>query len=441
MASDLEHFRDPGREALGVYLDRISPIAVLTREQTAEVAGRRVAHEAAFVKAMCALPATARAAVARWAERKADGFVTGVLAAGYRDRRDRDWSAHVDESLSAVAVMLDRRAALGRRRDAAAQRERAGLDRQIGQRMERAELSVDLLVELFRDFEDLLAREHEESAAVDRRRLGLHARPARARLDHARRALAAREDALNTLVRHNLKLVVKFAKRYRGLGLPFLDLIQEGNVGLMRAAEKFDPARGFSFSTYGVWWIEQAAIRAIQNHARTVRVPAHVYDRQLRYRAVARDLRHRCGREPTGDELARMLEMTPEDVELVVATTRRIRSSSERIPGTEDLTLEEIFVDEDAADVVEAIDCLEVRSELDRAMRCLRPRERQILEWRYGLADGGARTLEEIGNQIGLSRERVRQIQASALARLRARRGIGALAASIGLPLPEPETD
>jgi RNA polymerase primary sigma factor len=414
--------RSAGRygSELDLYLAAIRAIPVLTREAAAAVAERRVAHEAAFRKAMCALPATAVAAVDRWSERKRAGFVTGVLAARYRD------------DLSAIAVMLDRRAGLGRRSDPDSRRERAALDRQIGRRVVDADPSTDLLVALCREFEKRVAG---DDAAV-RRRLGLHTRAARARLDHALRALAGRDAAVRELARHNLKLVVRFAKRYRGLGLPFLDLIQEGNLGLLRAAEKFDPARGFSFSTYGVWWIEQAVVRAIQNQARAVRVPAHVYDRQLRYRAVADELRKSRGREPTGAELAAALELTPEDVELVVASTRRIHSTQETLPGTDDLTLEDLIVDPAAGDVLEAIDRHEVRDALDRAMGCLRPRERQILEWRFGLGGGPSQTLEEIGSRIGLSRERVRQIQSSALARLRGRDGIAGLAASLGLPLP-----
>ncbi len=421
-------------DSLDRYFESIRPIPVLTRKETAAVAERRVSQETSFRRAMCALPATAVAAVDRWSERKRAGFVTGVLAAGYRDDRGRDWSRRIDESLSAVAVMLDRRAGLGRRRDPPALRERAGLDRQIARRLAEADPGVDLLVSLFRGFEGVAASPDREA---ERRRLGLHTRAARARLDHLRRALGGREAAVGTLVHHNLKLVVRFAKRYRGLGLPFLDLIQEGNLGLLRAAEKFDPARGFTFSTYGVWWIEQAIVRAIQNHARTVRVPAHVYDRQLRYRAVARELRQSRGREPTSAEVAAALELSPEDVELVVASTRRIRSTSETLPGSEELTLEELLADPDSADPLDAIDRVDVSRALDRAMRCLRPRERQILEWRFGLAGGPSQTLEEIGGRIGLSRERVRQIQAAALARLRNREGIDRLAASIGLPLPE----
>jgi RNA polymerase primary sigma factor len=422
--------------SLSLYLDSIRSIPVLSREETAAIARRRVTHEAAFRRTLCALPATAVALVDRWSERKSAGFVTGVLAAGYRDDRGRDWTRQVDETLGAVAVMLDRRKSLDRRRDPAARRERAALDRQIARRVADADPSVEELVFLCRHFGEVVS---EAGSEASQRRLGLHARAARARLGQAQRALAAREDAVRALVRHNLKLVVRFAKRYRGLGLPFLDLIQEGNLGLLRAAQKFDPERGFTLSTYGVWWIEQAVVRAIQNHARAVRVPAHVYDRQLRYRAVARELRQRRGREPTRDELAAALELSGEDLDLVVASTWRIRSTQEALPGSEDLTLEELLADPRVADVVEGIDRGEVRRILDRAMGSLRPRERQVLEWRFGLAGGSSQTLEEIGNRIGLSRERVRQIQAAALARLRGGEGIERLAGSIGLVLAEPE--
>jgi len=421
------------RDALGRYLDAIRPIPVLSREDATALASRRARHEAIFRRAMCALPATAIAAVTRWSERKLEGFVTGVLAAGYREARGRDWSSGIDEFLSAVAVMLDRRSALGRRRDPDAQRERAALAREIARRLEGTDLAPELLIELCRDFEALAAA----PGAARCRRLRLHTRGSRARLEHARRALAARDAAARRLAQHNLKLVVKFAKRYRGLGVPFLDLIQEGNLGVLRAAEKFDPERGFSFSTYGVWWIEQALVRAVQNQSRTVRVPAHVYDRQLRYREAARSLRQSRGREPTRRELAAALALDPEDVELVVATTRPIRSTNEPVPGSDSLCLEDLIPDE-GADAVETIERREVRHALDGALLDLRPRERQILEWRFGLSGDRSQTLEEIGVRMGVSRERVRQIQAAALARLRHREGIAALASAIGLR-PEAE--
>jgi RNA polymerase primary sigma factor len=205
------------------------------------------------------------------------------------------------------------------------------------------------------------------------------------------------------------------------MGVSFMDLVQEGNLGLIRAIEKFEPERGFMFSTYAVWRIQQAMIRTIQNTRRTVRVPSHVCEQQIRYRRVEGELARRLGRDPTTEELAPELGLSPDAVDELVTTLAPIRSLNAPAPGLEDVQFEDLLSDEQEADPSEGM----VRDEKDRALAALLEslpaRERQVIDWRFGLSSGDEpTTLGEIGKRLGLSRERVRQIEASALSRLRA---------------------
>jgi RNA polymerase primary sigma factor len=222
-------------------------------------------------------------------------------------------------------------------------------------------------------------------------------------------------------VRHNLRLVIVFARRYRGLGVAFPDLIQEANLGLIRAVEKFDYHRGYKFSTYAVWWIQQSLVRAIQNHSRTVRVPSHIYELQLRQRKLEESLARELGRAPSRDELARALDVEPEMVEQVETAMRPIASTQAPLPGTDSLVLEDVLPDPDVVDPREELARGEEQAALGELLEGLSERERRILELHYGLGRAAPITLDEIGKRIGLSRERVRQIEARAVARLRDR--------------------
>jgi RNA polymerase primary sigma factor len=204
------------------------------------------------------------------------------------------------------------------------------------------------------------------------------------------------------------------------MGVSFMDLVQEGNLGLIRAIEKFEPERGFMFSTYAVWWIQQAMIRTIQNTRRTVRVPSHVCEQQIRYRRAESEMSRKLGRDPTPEELAPELGLSPEAIEDLVATLAPIRSLNAPAPGLEDVELEDLIRDDGGAPPTQGLE----REELDRALAdllaSLPARERQVIDWRFGLSGGDEpTTLGEIGKRLGLSRERVRQIEAAALARLR----------------------
>jgi RNA polymerase primary sigma factor len=256
----------------------------------------------------------------------------------------------------------------------------------------------------------------------------------RGQIERAQAALARLHAAKQTFVRHNLRLVVKIAKRYRNLGVPYLDLIQEGNLGLIRAVEKFEHRRGFHFSTYAVWWIAQAMVRAIQNHSRTVRVPSHMYDHQLRYKRVDRDLRQRLGGDPGRDDLARALDLPVEIVDQVEATLRPNVSTGSPLPGTEDLTLENALADEDAEDPAERLAREELRTTLAGALGELPERERQILSWRFGIGGFEPQSYAAIGVRLGLSRERVRQLAERGLRQLSAQSPVRRLASVAAAP-------
>jgi len=204
------------------------------------------------------------------------------------------------------------------------------------------------------------------------------------------------------------------------MGVPFMDLVQEGNLGLIRAVEKFEAERGFMFSTYAVWWIQQAMIRAVQNQARTVRLPSHVCEQQVRYRRQHDALSRRLGREPTQHEMSDELGLDLDQTALLETTLVPIRSMHAPVQGLDDVTFEDALADEDVPDPIESLDQERLSDAVGRLLEGLDARERKVLMWRFGLeGDGEASTLGEIGKRLGLSRERVRQIESLALSRLR----------------------
>ena len=226
---------------------------------------------------------------------------------------------------------------------------------------------------------------------------------------------AAREH----LITANSRLVISVAKKYMGRGVPFLDLIQEGNIGLIRAAKKFDYRRGHKFSTYATWWIRQAVTRAIADQGRTIRVPVHMGDQINKLLRAQHQLTQRLGRDPSVEELAGALDVTPQKVENMIQVARRPLSLETPTDDEEDSVLGDFIQDEEVAAPDESATYNLLKEHLESVLNGLPPREVRILQLRYGLLDGQAYTLEEVGRKMGVTRERVRQIEAQALSRLR----------------------
>ena len=237
--------------------------------------------------------------------------------------------------------------------------------------------------------------------------------------DLAEKMMNGDEHAKNMIVQANLRLVVSIAKKHVGKGMAFLDLIQEGNLGLMKAVDKFDYSKGFKFSTYATWWIRQAITRAIADQARTVRIPVHMVETIHKVSRVSRNLLQELGKEPTPEEIAAAIGMTPEKVRDTMKYALEPVSLETPIGEEEDSHLGDFIPDEDSPAPSDAASYTLLKEQLNEVLHTLTPREEQVLKLRFGLLDGKTRTLEEVGKEFDITRERIRQIEAKALRKLR----------------------
>jgi RNA polymerase primary sigma factor len=264
--------------------------------------------------------------------------------------------------------------------------------------------------------EDLRAMKDELAGL---KRLALEDAPALTkRLKSIRRVFSEYEDAKRKLSGGNLRLVVSIAKKYRNRGLSFLDIIQEGNTGLMRAVDKYEYRRGYKFSTYATWWIRQAITRAIADHARTIRIPVHMIETMSRLRNIAKQLLQELGREPTIDEIARQAKMPVAEARRVLEISRHPISLERPVGESEDSFFGDFIEDEGTESPAQTASQEMLKDRIEQVLKTLTYREREIIKLRYGIGDGYTYTLEEVGKIFKVTRERVRQVEAKAIRKL-----------------------
>jgi len=423
----------PDVDPVDQYLRSLGAPPVLSKDETTVLAKALERARYELLAEMYAIPGTALKIVELWTQRKRRGHVTAALSAHYRDASGQDHSPGIDRALAGLEGILERRELLLGRTSRAAVNEREVLETKLAKAVEAAEIDFEIILAIYREMLGMRGTLRTRAVRAQRRRLGLTEAAHRRHLERAERALERMDATKQTFVFHNLRLVIKQAKRFRQMGVSYADLIQEGNLGLIRAVEKFDYTLGFRFSTYAVWWIEQALVRAVQNGSRTVRVPTHVYDLEVRARKVRERLRTKLGRAPQPAELAKEMNVSEAEVVRAHHSMQPIKSTHATLPGSEEFTLEDVLADPDCADPIEEIDQLEVSAFLGERMSQLHPRERMIVEAHFGLGDKEPQTLQQIGDQLGLSRERIRQIESHALEQLRAAGGLEEVFASLSL--------
>jgi len=409
------------RRPLESYFQEIGGTRTLKREEEVILAKDLEAATARLRDALYAVPCAARHVVARWDGLRALSHTGAKLSESAGDEETGEVAARVERSVQRLRRHLRRRESLIE--EGASEAALRRIDGTISRDLQSAQLSLALLAEL-RERVARIGSEMQQARRGTRKLAALEAEAGVLKQVLLERCEAVEEahermSAIkNRFIEHNLKLVVAIAKDYRNLGLSFPDLIQEGNLGLIRAVEKFDHRRGFKFSTYAVWWIRQALVRAIQNHSRTIRLPSHVHDRLQRSQRVRAELTGKLGREPTSQELAPELGTDADSLEALDRFSREAISLESSVAGTEK-RLEDFVPDPGSEAPDGGIDDDRMRIGVGHLIGNLTDREQLILRLRYGLSGEEEHTLEQIGQSLGLSRERVRQLEARALKKLR----------------------
>ena len=410
-------------EVLDSYLADIRDTPVLDRDGQRDLGRGMAEAEADLRREIVKLPETARRVLAVWRDRQARRLVTGALSHSHRDGSGTNWSARIDASMKGIEALLE---ALDAERSRKRPRVKAmaSLRRALREQLTEANLALPMLIEILEKLPE--HADPEEVGGVDRQD---------EILGRAREAVARLVDFRNRFISHNLRLVIRCAKAYRGKGLPFSDLVQEGNLGLIRAVEKFDHTRGFKFSTYAVWWIEQALNRAVSTDERMIRVPSTVIDQQRRMKQIESTLRACENPEPTIYELAEAVANSNDEIDDLRRSLVGEVSCEASVAGYEDVTVGDQLTYDEVIDPAEGLDREGLRGALLEALDLLDERDRYTLAARYGLGDEPPRTLAQVGEEIGVSRERVRQIEKKALAQLRDHARTRSIARESGLEL------
>jgi RNA polymerase sigma factor (sigma-70 family) len=413
---------DPGRERrpLESYFQEIGGTRTLRREEEVLLAKELEAATQELREALYAIPLCARHVVRRWDDLRALSHTGAKLSESVGDEETGEIAARVERAVKRLRSLLSQR---DKAREARDEKSLQRVATRITREMNNAQLSLVVLAEMRGNVLALASEFRRARRGTKRfRELEIDAEMSKAEafelvanVENAHERMSREK---NRFIEHNLKLVVAIAKDYRNLGLSFPDLIQEGNLGLIRAVEKFDHRRGFKFSTYAVWWIRQALVRAIQNHSRTIRLPSHVHDRLQRSQRVRAELTGKLGREPTPAELAPELGTDTGALEALDLLSREAISLESSVAGTEK-RLEDFVADPTSAAPDNGLDGERMRSGVGYLIGALTSREQLILRLRYGLGGEEEHTLEQIGQSLGLSRERVRQLEARALKKLR----------------------
>ncbi len=408
------------RRPLESYFQEIGGTVTLKREEEVALAKELQSSTQALRNALFSLPCSARHVVERWDALRALAHTGAKLSEAMGDEETGEIAKRVELAVKHLRAHLAKRDELDAKSDAA---QIAKVDQTLARELRKAQLSLQMLFELRELALSLVIelRSARRSTAKHQSletRIGVSREQFMETVANIQSSFERMTLVKNRFIEHNLKLVVAIAKDYRNLGLSFPDLIQEGNLGLIRAVEKFDHKRGFKFSTYAVWWIRQALVRAIQNHSRTIRLPSHVHDRLQRSQRVRSELASQLGRDPTPAELAPVLGTDVATLEALDRLSREAISLEAAVSGTEK-NLQEFVPDTNAVPPDTDIDDDRMRSGIGLLINHLSPREQLILRLRYGLSGEDEHTLEQIGQILGLSRERVRQLEARSLKKLR----------------------
>jgi RNA polymerase primary sigma factor len=441
------------RNTLLSYFSDIAAVRTLRKEEEAMLAKEMEAASFDLRTAVLSVPLSWRHVVRHWRRLQSEQRVTAKMAESYGSgiaEGQPPKGEPIDAVLERAEALIERYDALLGQRAA-----RVRLDR-VARVVQKTLWDADLSMQIFEGIRRKLSGERNElrecktriegceapeaaeapeaprkprgerASRTDRRsvreievRVGMPSAQFLALMDRVDMAYERLMFHKNTFIQHNLKLVIAIAKDYRNLGIAFQDLIQEGNLGLIRAVEKFDYRRGHKFSTYALWWIRQALIRAIQNQSRTIRIPSHMHDTLLRFYRVEKALHTRLGREPQLSELATELKMTIEQTERLQKMAREPVSLETHVKGSDSKPLKEVIRDPSGETPFEGIDRMRLEQATEASIAQLSERERNILRWRFGMKGEGDHTLEEIGERLGLSRERVRQLEARAIEKLR----------------------